>query len=84
MIYVKTPEEIQLVKAACQLTSQTLAEVAKAIQPGVTTQHLDNIARQYAHYNQANIIAHFIRMQCLRQQVKTHHRGHHPCGKRQQ
>lgn len=51
MIYLKTPEEIQLVKAACDLVSQTLGEVAKWIAPGVTTHKLDSIAREYIQDN---------------------------------
>lgn len=47
MIYLKTPEEIQLVKAASDLVSRTLGEVAKWIMPGVTTHKLDTVAREY-------------------------------------
>ncbi|MDE6161513.1 MAG: type I methionyl aminopeptidase [Muribaculaceae bacterium] len=47
MIYLKTPEEIQLVKAAADLTSRTLGEVARWIEPGVTTRKLDTIAREF-------------------------------------
>jgi methionyl aminopeptidase len=47
MIYLKTPEEIEKVRAAGLLLSQTLGEVAKAIKPGVTTHKLDSIAREY-------------------------------------
>lgn len=51
MIYLKTPEEIQLVAAACDLVSRTLGEVARWIQPGVTTNKLDTIAREFIHDN---------------------------------
>lgn len=47
MIYLKTPEEIQKVSSACDLVSRTLGEVARWIQPGVTTHRLDTIAREY-------------------------------------
>ena len=47
MIYLKTLEEIERMKAACLLTSNTLGEVAKWVAPGVTTQRLDTIAREY-------------------------------------
>ena len=47
MIYLKTPDEIQLVKAAADLTSRTLGEVARWIEPGVTTRKLDTIAREF-------------------------------------
>lgn len=47
MIYIKTPEEIELTRAACNLVSRTLGEVAKWIKPGVTTRRLDTIAREF-------------------------------------
>lgn len=47
MIYLKTPEEIEKMRAACRLTSLTLGEVAKWVAPGVTTQRLDTIAREF-------------------------------------
>ena len=46
MIYLKTPEEIELVKRACELVSRTMGEVARNVAPGVSTRHLDNIARE--------------------------------------
>ena len=51
MIYVKTAEEIEKMRAACELTSRTLGEVAKWVRPGVTTRHLDNIAREFIQDN---------------------------------
>ena len=47
MIYLKTPDEIQLVKAASDLTSRTLGEVARWMAPGVTTRKLDTIAKEF-------------------------------------
>ena len=47
MIYLKTPEEMELMRKASELTSQTLGEVAKWIAPGVTTRKLDTIAREF-------------------------------------
>ena len=47
MIYIKTQEEIELTKAACNLVSRTLGEVAKWVKPGVTTLKLDTIAREF-------------------------------------
>jgi len=47
MIYLKTPDEVQRVKAAANLTSRTLGEVARWIAPGVTTRKLDTIAREF-------------------------------------
>lgn len=51
MIYLKTEEEIEKVRAASDLVSRTLGEVAKWIAPGVTTQRLDSIAREYIRDN---------------------------------
>lgn len=47
MIYLKTPQEIELVGRACDLVSRTLGEMAKWISPGVTTHKLDTIAREF-------------------------------------
>ena len=47
MIYIKTAEEIELTRAACDLVSRTLGEVAKWVKPGVTTLRLDTIAREF-------------------------------------
>lgn len=51
MIYIKTPEEIELVRRASDLTSRTLGAIAAAIRPGVTTQALDTLAREFIHDN---------------------------------
>ena len=47
MIYLKTPEEIETMRGACTLVSQTLAEVGRWIEPGVSTRKLDTIAREF-------------------------------------
>ena len=47
MIYLKTPEEIEQMRAAAALVSKTLAEVGRWIEPGVTTRKLDTIAREF-------------------------------------
>ena len=44
MIYLKTDEEIELMREANQLVGKTLGEVAKYIVPGVSTLQLDKIA----------------------------------------
>lgn len=51
MIYLKTAEEIDQMRAACTLVSRTLGEIAKWVAPGVTTQKLDTIAREYIQDN---------------------------------
>lgn len=47
MIYLKTPEEIEKMRAACTLVSQTLGEIAKWVTPGVTTNKIDAVAREF-------------------------------------
>ncbi len=47
MIYLKTEEEIELMRAANQLVAATLAEVGRAIRPGVTTVQLDRLAEEF-------------------------------------
>ncbi|MDE7118962.1 MAG: type I methionyl aminopeptidase [Bacteroidaceae bacterium] len=44
MVYLKTDEEVELLRAANLLVGQTLAELARVIKPGVTTKQLDAIA----------------------------------------
>ncbi len=47
MIFLKTDEEIELLRDSNLLLGKALAEVAKAIVPGVTTKQLDKIAYEY-------------------------------------
>ena len=47
MIYLKTEDEINLLRNANQMVGQTLAEVAKIVKPGVTTRMLDTLAEQF-------------------------------------
>jgi methionyl aminopeptidase len=51
MIYLKTDEEIELLRISNMLVAKTLGEVAKAIKPGVTTLELDKIAEEYIRDN---------------------------------
>ena len=51
MIYLKTNEEIELMRIANRMVGATLAEVAKHIAPGVTTLQLDKIAEEYIRDN---------------------------------
>lgn len=53
MIFLKTPEEIATLKRANQLVGKTLAEVGKAIKPGITTIELDKIAEDFIRSNGA-------------------------------
>lgn len=47
MIYLKTEEQIELLREANLVVARTLGEVAKWIKPGVTTRKLDQIAEEY-------------------------------------
>lgn len=51
MIYLKTDEEIELLRQSNQLLGMTLAEVAKVIAPGVTTKQLDKVAYEFIKDN---------------------------------
>lgn len=47
MIYYKTKDEIEILRQSSLLVGKTLAEVAKLIKPGVTTEKLDKIAEEF-------------------------------------
>lgn len=47
MIYLKTDDEIELLRKANLLVSATLTEIAKIVEPGVTTRQLDTLAEQF-------------------------------------
>lgn len=51
MLYLKTDEEIGLLRESNLLVSKTLAEVASLINPGVTTLYLDRIAEEFIRDN---------------------------------
>lgn len=47
MVYLKTDDEIELLREANLLVGKTLAELAKVIEPGITTKQLDKIAETF-------------------------------------
>ncbi len=51
MIYYKTAEEIEHIRNSSLLVARTLAEVAKNINPGVTSLQLDKIAEEFIKDN---------------------------------
>jgi methionyl aminopeptidase len=53
MLYLKTDEEVGLLKESNMLVSRTLAEIAAIIKPGVTTLYLDKIAETFIRDNGA-------------------------------
>ena len=52
-IFLKTEDEIELMRQANQLVGKTLGELAKHIKPGVTTLQLDKIADEFIRDNGA-------------------------------
>ena len=53
MIFLKTEDEIELLRKSNLLVGKTLAEVAKVLQPGVTTAELDKVAEEFIRDNGA-------------------------------
>ena len=47
MIFLKTEDEIELLRQSNLLVGKTLAELAKIIKPGVTTKELDKVAEEF-------------------------------------
>lgn len=52
-IFLKTDDEIELMRRANRLVGLTLAEVAKNIKPGVTTLQLDKVAEEFIRDHRA-------------------------------
>ena len=52
-IFLKTEDEIELMRRANRLVGKTLAELAKNIKPGITTLQLDCIAEEFIRDNGA-------------------------------
>jgi len=53
MIYLKTSEEIELLRESNMLVGKTLGELAKIIKPGVSTLELDKLAEEFIRDNGA-------------------------------
>ena len=53
MIFLKTEDEIELLRQSNLLVGKTLAEVAKLVKPGVTTRELDKVAEEFIRDNGA-------------------------------
>lgn len=53
MIFLKSDEEIELLRISNQIIAKTLGELAKIIAPGVTTAYLDKIADEFIRDNGA-------------------------------
>jgi methionyl aminopeptidase len=54
MIFLKSDEEVSLIKESAQVLGKAHAEVAKWIKPGVTTKQLDKIADEFIRDNQGS------------------------------
>jgi methionyl aminopeptidase len=53
MIFLKSDEEIELLRISNQIVAKTLAEMAKIIAPGVSTGQLDKVANEFIRDNGA-------------------------------
>ncbi|RZM28029.1 MAG: type I methionyl aminopeptidase [Pedobacter sp.] len=53
MIKYKSDEEVALMQISARLVSDTLAEVAKVLKPGMATIEIDKLANQFIHDNGA-------------------------------
>lgn len=51
MIYIRTKEEIEIIRSSALMVSATLSEVAKILKPGITTQSLDKMAETFIRDN---------------------------------
>ena len=51
MVYLKTYQEINLMRESSSLVSRTHAELAKVIQPGISSLYLDKIAEEFIRDN---------------------------------
>jgi methionyl aminopeptidase len=51
MIFLKSDEEIELIKNSAQVLGKAHAEVAKWMKPGITTNHLNKVADEYIRDN---------------------------------
>ena len=58
MIFLKTEDEIELLRQSNLLVGKTLAEVAKLVKPGVTTRELDKVAEEDFRINMENHFPH--------------------------
>lgn len=53
MVYLKTEDEIELLRQANLLVSKTLAEIAKIIKPGISTNQINDLADTFIRDNGA-------------------------------
>ena len=47
MIVLKTRRELDLMREACRISANALREAGKAVEPGVSTQEIDDVVRNY-------------------------------------
>ncbi|MDD3078403.1 MAG: type I methionyl aminopeptidase [Paludibacter sp.] len=53
MIFLKSDEEIELLRISNQIVAKTLGEMAKIVAPGVTTEYLNKVADEFIRDNGA-------------------------------
>jgi len=54
IIYLKSEEELEIIRSNGQILGKAHAEVAKLIEPGITTKELDKVAYEYIKDNNAH------------------------------
>lgn len=69
MIFLKSEEEIELLRISNQLVAKTLAELAKHIVPGISTLELNNIADEFIRDHGA--IPNFLNYNCYPYSICT-------------
>ena len=47
MIILKSPEEVEKIRASCQIVADALQHLEKVVEPGITTLELNDIAEQF-------------------------------------
>jgi methionyl aminopeptidase len=47
MVHLKTPRELEKIRASCRIAAEALVKVAEIVAPGVTTLKLDQVAETY-------------------------------------
>ncbi|WP_017732345.1 type I methionyl aminopeptidase [Nafulsella turpanensis] len=54
MVYLKSPEEVELIKESAEILGKTHGLIAKEVKPGVSTAFLDKIAEEFIRDHQAS------------------------------
>ena len=55
-IELKSPQEIEVMREAGRIVAQALAEVQRRLEPGVTTETLDHLVRDYVRERNGTLL----------------------------